>query len=164
MIDVHLMVHHHRTTIFIEAKETTTVHELKKMVEGILKRPLEEQRLYKDDQLLDDDHRTLLDCGLTGNGTFEPLCIGTFEPLCIDPFSSTPGLPDVKKSQLCGSSSREQTLLCCSVQAANRTVSWDPSPKLLLEEKGGSSWLCVYILNCKWHVLPFVFLPANAQL
>lgn len=65
MIDVHLMVHHHRTTIFIEAKETTTVHELKKMVEGILKRPLEEQRLYKDDQLLDDDHRTLLDCGLS---------------------------------------------------------------------------------------------------
>lgn len=54
--------------------------------------------------------------------------------------------------------------VCCSVQAANRTVSWDPSPKLFLEEKGDSSWLCVYILNCKWHVLPFVCVPANAQL
>uniref|UniRef100_A0A8B9MC46 Ubiquitin-like domain-containing protein n=1 Tax=Accipiter nisus TaxID=211598 RepID=A0A8B9MC46_9AVES len=64
MIDVHLMVHRHRTTIFTEAKETT-VHELKKVVEGILKRPLEEQQLYKDDQLLDDDRRTLLDCGLS---------------------------------------------------------------------------------------------------
>lgn len=65
MIDVHLMVHRHRTTIFTEAKETTTVHEFKKVVEGILKRPLEEQQLYKDDQRLDDDHRTLLDCGLS---------------------------------------------------------------------------------------------------
>ncbi|XP_009916316.1 elongin-B [Haliaeetus albicilla] len=121
MIDVHVMVHHHRTTIFTEAKETTTVHELKKVVEGILKRPLEEQQLYKDDQLLDDDHRTLLDCGLSSRNCHPhvPAMVslalfrpgnGTFEPLCIDPLSSTPELPDVKKSQLCGSSSREQTL------------------------------------------------------
>uniref|UniRef100_A0A663LVR7 Ubiquitin-like domain-containing protein n=1 Tax=Athene cunicularia TaxID=194338 RepID=A0A663LVR7_ATHCN len=55
---VYLMICCHKTR-FIEAKETTTVHELKKVMEGILKRPLEEQRLYKDNQLLDDDHRTL---------------------------------------------------------------------------------------------------------
>uniref|UniRef100_A0A8C8ED74 Ubiquitin-like domain-containing protein n=1 Tax=Otus sunia TaxID=257818 RepID=A0A8C8ED74_9STRI len=49
-MDVYLMIRHHKTTIFTEAKETTTVHELKKVVEGILKRPPEE---------------TLLDCGLS---------------------------------------------------------------------------------------------------
>lgn len=32
--------------------------------------------------------------------------------------------------------------VCCSVQAANKTVSWDPSLKLVLEKKGGSSYMC----------------------
>ncbi|XP_076194189.1 elongin-B [Aptenodytes patagonicus] len=120
-MDVYLMIRRHKTTIFTEAKETTTVHELKKVVEGILKRPPEEQWLYKDDQLLDDDDRTLLDCGLSsqscrphvpatvGLALFRP-GNGTFEPLRIDPFSSTPELPDVMKSQESGSSSTEQAL------------------------------------------------------
>ncbi|KAM6067749.1 PREDICTED: transcription elongation factor B polypeptide 2 [Chlamydotis macqueenii] len=114
------MIQCHKTTIFTEAKETT-VHQLKKVVEGILKRPSEEQRLYKDNQLLDDDDKTLLDCGLSsqtccphvpatvGLALFKP-GNGTFEPLHIDPFSSTPELPDVMKSQESGSSSREQAL------------------------------------------------------
>lgn len=215
--DVYLMICHHKTTIFTEAKETTTVYELKKVVEGILKRPPEERRLYKDDQLRDDDDRTLLDCGLSsqsccphvpaavGLALFRP-GNGTFEPLHIDPFSSTPELPDVTKSQESGrapvskpciktsifwfASCRQgaglvyvssvhphpskcvyllnkalqfnyMTSAYCGVQAANTTVSWDPSPKLVLEEKEGSSWLHVQLLNCKWHRLPSVFPPAN---
>ncbi|KFQ91290.1 Transcription elongation factor B polypeptide 2 [Nipponia nippon] len=120
-MDVYLMICHHKTTIFIEAKEMTTVHELKKVVEGLLQRSLEEQQLYKDDQLLDDDDRTLLDYGLSsqsccphvpatvGLALFRP-GNGTFEPLHIDPFSSTPELPDVMKKQQSGSSSSEQAL------------------------------------------------------
>lgn len=45
--DVFLMIRRHKTTIFTDAKESTTVYELKRIVEGILKRSPEEQRLYK---------------------------------------------------------------------------------------------------------------------
>lgn len=41
------MIRRHKTTIFTDAKESTTVHELKRIVEGILKRTPEDQRLYK---------------------------------------------------------------------------------------------------------------------
>uniref|UniRef100_A0A8C0H8P6 Ubiquitin-like domain-containing protein n=1 Tax=Chelonoidis abingdonii TaxID=106734 RepID=A0A8C0H8P6_CHEAB len=53
-MDVFLMIRRHKMTIFADAKETTTVQELKKIVEGILKTPPEEQQLYKDDWLLED--------------------------------------------------------------------------------------------------------------
>lgn len=45
--DVFLMIRRHKTTIFTDAKESSTVFELKRIVEGILKRPPDEQRLYK---------------------------------------------------------------------------------------------------------------------
>lgn len=41
------MIRRHKTTIFTDAKESTTVYELKRIVEGILKKAPEEQRLYK---------------------------------------------------------------------------------------------------------------------
>ncbi|XP_070583154.1 elongin-B isoform X4 [Erythrolamprus reginae] len=63
-MDVFLMIRRHKTTIFTDAKESSTVYELKRIVEGILKRPPEEQRLYKDEQLLEDS-KTLGDCGFT---------------------------------------------------------------------------------------------------
>lgn len=49
------MIRRHKTTIFTDAKESTTVYELKRIVEGILKRPPEDQRLYK--VKLDGVHR-----------------------------------------------------------------------------------------------------------
>lgn len=45
--DVFLMIRRHKTTIFTDAKESTTVYELKRIVEGILKRAPDDQRLYK---------------------------------------------------------------------------------------------------------------------
>ncbi|XP_072127987.1 elongin-B [Mobula birostris] len=118
-MDVFLMIRRHRTTIFTDAKESTTVLELKKVVEGILKRLPEDQRLYKDDQLL-DDAKTLGDCGFTSQ-TARPQAPATvglafkslddqFEPLRIDPFSSPPELPDVMKPQDSGSSANEQAV------------------------------------------------------
>ncbi|XP_054964366.1 elongin-B-like [Pan paniscus] len=116
--DVFLMIRRHKTTIFTDAKESSTVFKLKRMVEGILKRPPDEQRLYKDDQLLDDG-KTLGECGFTSQTARPqaPATVGlafraddTFEALCIEPFSSPPELPDVMKPQDSGSSANEQAV------------------------------------------------------
>ena len=40
------MVRRKKTTIFLDAKESTTVLELKKMIEGITKKSPSEQQLY----------------------------------------------------------------------------------------------------------------------
>ncbi|XP_040829489.1 elongin-B [Ochotona curzoniae] len=117
-MDVFLMIRRHKTTIFTDAKESSTVFELKRIVEGILKRPPDEQRLYKDDQLLDDG-KTLGECGFTSQ-TARPQAPATvglafraddaFEALRIEPFSSPPELPDVMKPQDSGSSANEQVV------------------------------------------------------
>uniref|UniRef100_A0A8C5EE21 Elongin-B n=1 Tax=Gouania willdenowi TaxID=441366 RepID=A0A8C5EE21_GOUWI len=107
-MDVFLMIRRHKTTIFTDAKESTTVYDLKRIVEGILKRPPEEQRLYKDDVLLNDS-QTLGNCGFT-NQTARPQAPATvglafrlsddsFEQLRMEPFSTPPELPDVMKPQ-----------------------------------------------------------------
>lgn len=49
--DVFLMVRRKKTSIFLDAKESTTVLELKKIVKGITKRAIEDMKLYKDDQV-----------------------------------------------------------------------------------------------------------------
>ena len=49
--DVFLMIRRKKTTIFTDAKESTTVLEVKKIIEGILKQKTEDQRLFKDDQV-----------------------------------------------------------------------------------------------------------------
>uniref|UniRef100_A0AAQ5YE35 Elongin-B n=1 Tax=Amphiprion ocellaris TaxID=80972 RepID=A0AAQ5YE35_AMPOC len=123
-MDVFLMIRRHKTTIFTDAKESTTVYELKRIVEGILKRPPEDQRLYKDDQLLEDS-KTLGDCGFTSQ-TARPQAPATvglafringmlcfyemFEQLHIEAFSSPPELPDVMKPQDSGSTANEQAV------------------------------------------------------
>lgn len=114
-MDVFLMIRRQKTTIFADAKETTTVHEVKKMIEGILKRAPEEQRLYKisskETPLLMDDSRALSEYGfthLTARAQL-PETIGLafrtnaekdeFEPLEITPVSTPPDLPDVMKNE-----------------------------------------------------------------
>ncbi|PFX28505.1 Transcription elongation factor B polypeptide 2 [Stylophora pistillata] len=102
------MVRREKTTIFLDCKEATTVYELKKMVEGITKKAPEDQRLYKDDQIL-DDAKTLEDCGITTQTAKaqSPALIslsfkgedGEFEPVVIAPLSTPPELPDVMKPQ-----------------------------------------------------------------
>ncbi|XP_018094866.1 elongin-B isoform X1 [Xenopus laevis] len=118
-MDVFLMIRHHKTSIFTDAKENTTVYELKRIVEGILKRPPEDQKLYKDDQLL-DDNKTLGDCGFTSQTARPqaPATVGlsfrssgdSFEPLRVEPFSSPPELPDVMKPQETSGSANEQAV------------------------------------------------------
>lgn len=46
------MIRRKKVTIFTDAKESTTIHEVKKIVEGILKQRPEDQKIYKDDQVV----------------------------------------------------------------------------------------------------------------
>eukprot|EP00073_Rattus_norvegicus_P049336 XP_017451626.1 PREDICTED: transcription elongation factor B polypeptide 2-like isoform X2 [Rattus norvegicus] len=115
---VFLMIRRHKTTIFTDPKESNTVFELKHIVKGILKRPPEEQRLYKDGQLLDGG-KTLGECGFTSQTARPqaPATVGlafraddTFEALRMEPFSSPLELPDVMKPQDSGGSGNEQAV------------------------------------------------------
>ena len=47
--DVFLMIQRRKLTIFLDAKESTPVIELKKMIQGIIKRPFEDIKLFKGD-------------------------------------------------------------------------------------------------------------------
>ncbi|XP_041509072.1 elongin-B-like [Microtus oregoni] len=111
-MDVFLMIWRHKTTIFTVAKESSTEFELKHIVESILKRPSDEQQLYKGDQLLDDG-KTLGECGFTSltAGPEAPATVGlafredhAFEALHIEPFSSPPDRSYATKPQDSGDS------------------------------------------------------------
>ncbi|GLV31956.1 Elongin B [Carabus blaptoides fortunei] len=116
-MDVFLMIRRKKLTIFTDAKDTTSVSELKKMIEGILKVPPHDQQLFnKDNQMMEDD-KTLQDYGLTSSTAKaqSPAAVGLalrsdsgdFEALELTPFSAPPDLPDVMKSQ--ESNGQEQT-------------------------------------------------------
>ncbi|CAF4836151.1 unnamed protein product [Rotaria magnacalcarata] len=66
-MDVFMMIRRQKLTLFIDTKETSSVLDVKKMIEGITKVPTNNMRLIIDStkQAMDDDYQTLLDCGLT---------------------------------------------------------------------------------------------------
>jgi len=104
-MDVFLMIRRNKTTIFLDAKENNTVYELKKMIEGILKFKPEDQQLFKDEEMI-DDNKSLSDVGFTSQTARaqSPAEIGlaikvdgSFEELKKQEYSSPPELPDVMK-------------------------------------------------------------------
>lgn len=106
--DVFMMIRRKKTTIFTDAKDTTTVLELKKMVEGILKVPPKDQRLYNKDNTLMDDDKQLSEYGITmvTAKAQQPAVLGLavrvehdFEQLEMCPYSQPPDLPEVMKNQ-----------------------------------------------------------------
>jgi len=118
IMDVFLMIRTKKTTIFLDAKENTTVLELKKMLQGICKHSPEDIQLMKEDQPL-DDNKTIGDNGFTSSTaraqapatigmTFRKEADGEFEPLEIAPLSTPPELPDVMKHQDNTASQQEQ--------------------------------------------------------
>jgi len=101
-----MMIRRHKTTIFLEAKETTPVSEIKKMIEGILKKPPTEQKLYNKEDLPMDDDKCLSDYGITSveASVQNPIEVGlalmidgVFEVLEKTPYSTPPELPDLMK-------------------------------------------------------------------
>ncbi|XP_029045993.1 elongin-B [Osmia bicornis bicornis] len=108
-MDVFLMIRRKNMTIFTDAKDNTTVLELKKIIEGILKISPVNQQLFNKDNVAMTDSKFLSDYGLT-SATAKAQCPalvglavrqenGQFEPLEMTPFSLPPDLPDVMKSQ-----------------------------------------------------------------
>ncbi|KAK3919599.1 Elongin-B [Frankliniella fusca] len=108
-MDVYLMIRRKKLTIFTDAKESTTVLQLKKMIQGITKFAPENQQLFSKDNELMEDSKSLLDCGITANSAKaqSPAQVnlavrdesGQFESLDLTPYSSPPDLPDVMKVQ-----------------------------------------------------------------
>lgn len=106
--DVFMMIRRKKTTIFTDAKDTTTVLELKKMIEGILKVTPKDQRLYNKDNTLMDDDKQLSEYGITmmTAKAQQPAVLGLavrvdhdFEQLEMCPYSQPPDLPEVMKNQ-----------------------------------------------------------------
>jgi len=111
------MIRRKKTTIFLDAKENTKVSDLKRMIEGITKKPPAEQRLYNKEDVsqLMDSHYSLFDYGITKENACaqDPAPIGLaymeagigtggegmFEDLEITPYSSPPELPAVMKTE-----------------------------------------------------------------
>ncbi|XP_041348455.1 elongin-B-like isoform X2 [Gigantopelta aegis] len=112
------MIRRKKVTIFTDAKETTSLGEVKKIIEGVCKVEPENQKLFKDDQPLSDDHKSLGDYGFTGATARAqaPATIGLafrqedgeWENLEIAQLSSPPELPDVMKPQDSSSSHAQE--------------------------------------------------------
>jgi len=103
-MDVFLMVRRKKTTIFIDAKEDTTVLELKRMIAGILKVLPEDQKLFRDSIQLDESKK-MSDYGLNA-GTAKPQLPATIALVFKDetgvdiaPLSQPPELPEVMRQQ-----------------------------------------------------------------
>jgi len=106
-MDVFLMVRRKKTTIFLDAKETTTVSDLKKMIEGITKKAPADQQLFNKDDVVMEDDKSLLEYGLTSAGAKaqQPAEVGlafrnedgSWEEQEKTPYSNPPELPDVMK-------------------------------------------------------------------
>lgn len=96
------MVRRKKTTIFLDAKENTTIGEVKRTIHGITKVKPENQKLYHKDEELEDS-KLLSDYNLTVNTAKAqaPATIGLAydedDGLEIAPFSTPPDLPEVMR-------------------------------------------------------------------
>ena len=106
------MIRREKLTIFLDATEETTVLQLKRKLEPIVKQSPEHIGLYnlRTDTTKDNlsDQKTLGDCGYkSGNSKAQdPAPMGMvflagdkFEDPIVTPYSSPPELPDVMKPQ-----------------------------------------------------------------
>merc|ERR1712189_177954 len=107
-MEVFLMIKRNKTAIFLDFKETQTVTELKKVLEGIVKKSPDDIRLVFNKVIL-KDAKTLSDCGLTKAQTKAQTPAelgmayrgmdGEFEEVNIVPVSTPPELPVQMKQQ-----------------------------------------------------------------
>merc|ERR1712048_560715 len=101
MGEVFFTVKRQKQTIFMDAKEETTVENVKKMLQGVTRRSPDEMQVFYKSLAL-EDNKTLADCGITAQdakaqtpaelGMAYKLEDGTFEELEISPVSA-PELP-----------------------------------------------------------------------
>ncbi|OQR78080.1 transcription elongation factor B polypeptide 2-like [Tropilaelaps mercedesae] len=103
-MDVFLAVRRLKTTMYLDAKESTSVRDLKRMIGTILKaQPSELNLALIDNTKLEDTH-SLKEYGITSSsaGPAAPLqlflSIG-LEPISVVDYSNPPKLPDALKSE-----------------------------------------------------------------
>ncbi|XP_008471815.2 elongin-B [Diaphorina citri] len=92
----------------LAGRKTTTVYELKKIIEGITKVPPKDQKLFNKDNREMEEGNLLQEYGLTSAvaKAQSPALVGLafrqengeFEPLELTPYSSPPDLPYVMKA------------------------------------------------------------------
>lgn len=101
------MIRRKKTTIFLDAKDSIIVSDLKKQLKGLTKQPPEGIRLFKDEEEMRDD-KALSDYNFSSARAQTPATVGMaykvdggtdFESLEIGDLSSPPELPDVMKPQ-----------------------------------------------------------------
>ncbi|KAL5256630.1 hypothetical protein ACHWQZ_G011773 [Mnemiopsis leidyi] len=108
-MDVYIMIRRKKTTILTDAKESSTVAELKTIIEGLLKCGVDDQRLLLDGLIL-EDAKTLSDSGITAKNAqaMNPVQLtlsirkdsdGEFEEEAVEPYSVPPELPEALKQQ-----------------------------------------------------------------
>lgn len=117
---IYLLVRRKKQNVFLEASESDTVHDIKLMLEGILKKSPQDQQLFyikesdensmtDDSCILLNDNERLVDRGITANNAKaqSPARLGLcfrletgsgFEVLDITPYSAPPPLPDIMKA------------------------------------------------------------------
>jgi len=104
------MVRRKKTSFFTDLKDTSTILDLKKMIEGVLKFSPEDQQLSDESgAVVYRDDRTLAECSLTGTNAkaHSPAIIGlavrkpgqSFEKLEIDSLSQPPDLPEIMRPE-----------------------------------------------------------------
>merc|ERR1712007_194733 len=95
--------------ILTDAKESSTVGELKRTIEGLLGFVVDDQRLLYDGLIL-EDAKTLSDSGITVKNAqaMTPIEVtlavrkesdGEFEEASVEPYSVPPELPEALKQQ-----------------------------------------------------------------
>ena len=113
-MDVYFQLRRQKTTIYTDLKETNSVLELKKTLQGILKKPAEDMKLFnmsqkdsKNSFMELEDGVTLKDCGFDSNNA-RPQApaelayvfrVGDteWEEIDIVKYSDPPELPDVMR-------------------------------------------------------------------
>ncbi|CAL1294436.1 unnamed protein product [Larinioides sclopetarius] len=105
--NVYLTIRRQKTSIFLDAKEYNTVYDLKQMIKALTKVLPENQQLYKDGEVM-EDNKTLEDYNLNccTAKSQDPAEIGLayrenessgFENLDITPYSIPPELPEIMR-------------------------------------------------------------------
>ena len=101
-MEVFLQIRRKKTTIFLIGKESTTVKELKVMLNGITKTPTEYINLFNGEENTLADESSLSDCGLLASvckaqQPGELVMAFKDEQKVVTPYSNPPEMPEVMR-------------------------------------------------------------------
>eukprot|EP00092_Neocalanus_flemingeri_P064861 GFUD01078774.1.p1 GENE.GFUD01078774.1~~GFUD01078774.1.p1 ORF type:complete len:113 (-),score=21.82 GFUD01078774.1:261-599(-) len=103
-MEVFLQVRRQKTTIFLTVNESTTGKELKAMLHGITKTPVEYINLFNAEEKAFGDEKSLADFGLLSSmckaqNPGELVMAFKEEPKVVTPYSNPPKMPEVMRQE-----------------------------------------------------------------